>query len=144
MQISPAGIDLIKRMEGLRLKTYRDITGRLTIGYGHLLTAQDGPISVIDLAKAEALLAGDCATVAGAVTWLLQDMVVNQNQFDALCDFCYNLGAKALEGSTLLKLLKSGDTAGAAKEFPKWDHTGENVVSGLFARRMAEKTLFLS
>ncbi|MDU2883127.1 MAG: lysozyme, partial [Enterobacter sp.] len=62
----------------------------------------------------------------------------------ALVDFAYNLGVKALEGSTLLKKLNAGDYAGAAAEFPKWNKAGGKVLPGLVKRREAERTLFLA
>ena len=67
-----------------------------------------------------------------------------QGQFDALCDFAYNLGPHALAGSTLLRKHKLGDFAGAAAEFVKWDHDNGVVIPGLLTRRLAEKKLYLS
>jgi lysozyme len=67
---------------------------------------------------------------------------VNQNQFDALVSFTYNLGVGALHGSTLLHLVNQSDFTNAANEFPKWDHAGGVVVAGLLRRRLAEQTLF--
>lgn len=69
---------------------------------------------------------------------------VNQNQFDALVGFTYNLGAGALRGSTLLKLLNAGDINGTADEFPKWNKVAGKVLEGLTKRRMKERQLFLS
>jgi lysozyme len=67
---------------------------------------------------------------------------VNQNQFDALISFAYNLGLGALHGSTLLRLVNQGDMEDAANEFPKWDHAGGVAVAGLTRRRLAEQQLF--
>lgn len=69
---------------------------------------------------------------------------VSQNQFDALVSFTYNLGAGALKGSTLLKLLNAGNIKGAAEEFPKWNKAAGKVLEGLTKRRMEERQLFLS
>ena len=67
---------------------------------------------------------------------------VNQNQFDALVSFAYNLGCGALHGSHLLQLVNQGDFDGAANEFPKWNHVNHQVVNGLTRRRAAEQSLF--
>jgi hypothetical protein len=68
---------------------------------------------------------------------------INQNQFDALVCFAYNVGLGALHGSTLLKKVNTGDFDGAADEFLKWNHAGGVVVPGLTRRRQAERSLFL-
>lgn len=60
----------------------------------------------------------------------------------ALVDWSYNLGLRALFGSTLWRKHLAGDSAGAAAEFPKWDHEGAVEVPGLLRRRKAEQALF--
>jgi lysozyme len=72
---------------------------------------------------------------------------LNQNQFDALVDFVFNLGSGNFQSSTLLKLLNQGDYAGASKEFPKWNEghvpgKGLIPIAGLTVRRLAEQQLF--
>ncbi|MCK2118973.1 lysozyme, partial [Pseudomonas juntendi] len=57
--------------------------------------------------------------------------------------FTYNLGAANLESSTLRRLLNSGDYAGAADQFPRWNKAGGKVLAGLTRRRAAERDLFL-
>jgi len=82
------------------------------------------------------------------------DMIVesriSDNQFAALVSFAYNVGldidddakAEGLGDSTLLKKVNAGDLAGAALEFPKWNHVKGKVVAGLTRRRLAEQKLF--
>lgn len=67
---------------------------------------------------------------------------LTQGQFDALVDFTYNLGAGALQGSTLRKLVNAGDMDGAAGEFGKWVHAGGAVLPGLVTRRAEDAELF--
>lgn len=67
---------------------------------------------------------------------------LNQNQFDALCDFTYNVGCGAFEGSTLLLRLNAGDYTGSAAQFAFWDKAAGRVVQGLENRRAAEAALF--
>jgi lysozyme len=69
---------------------------------------------------------------------------INQNQFDALVDFSFNLGLGNLGSSTLLKKLNAGDIKGAAEEFLRWDKAGGKVLAGLTKRRKAERDLFLA
>ncbi|EAS3672836.1 lysozyme, partial [Salmonella enterica subsp. enterica serovar Weltevreden] len=62
----------------------------------------------------------------------------------ALVSFAYNLGARTLSTSTLLRKLNAGDYAGAADEFLRWNKAGSKVLNGLTRRREAERALFLS
>lgn len=137
--LSQNGLDLIKGFEGLRLSAYQDSAGVWTIGYGH--TGNVRPGDRITQAQAEALLQKDTAWAQQAV----RDQVkvpLSQGQFDALTSFTFNLGAGALEKSTLLKKLNAGDYAGAQAEFGKWVHAGGQVLQGLVRRRAAEADLF--
>ena len=67
---------------------------------------------------------------------------LNQNQFDALVSFVYNLGAGAFEGSTLLKDLNAHNFAAVPGQLEEWVHAGSQVLPGLVARRKAEARLF--
>lgn len=137
--LSQNGLDLIKGFEGLRLSAYQDSAGVWTIGYGH--TGNVKPGDRITQAEAERLLQQDTAWAQQAV----RDQVkvpLTQGQFDALTSFTFNLGAGALEKSTLLKKLNAGDYAGAQAEFGKWVHAGGEVLQGLVRRRAAEADLF--
>lgn len=139
--IAARGIQLLKNFEGCELKAYKDIVGVWTIGYGHTATAKPG--MVISQAEAERLLKIDLADFEQNVTNLVK-VPLNQNQFDALVVFSYNVGKAALKTSTLLKKLNAGDYLGAADQFLVWNKAGGKVVSGLVRRRDAERTLFLS
>lgn len=137
--LSQNGLDLIKGFEGLRLSAYQDSAGVWTIGYGH--TGNVKPGDRITQAQADELLQKDTAWAQQAV----RDQVkvpLSQGQFDALTSFTFNLGAGALEKSTLLKKLNAGDYAGAQAEFGKWVHAGGEVLQGLVRRRAAEADLF--
>jgi lysozyme len=69
---------------------------------------------------------------------------LNQNQYDALVSFTFNLGVGALQKSTLLKKLNAGDYLGAAAQFPRWVYANKQKLPGLVTRRNEEKKLFLS
>ena len=78
------------------------------------------------------------STIASKVT-----VSLNQNQYDALSSFIFNLGSRNFGGSTLLKKINEGKFSEAADEFPKWKMAGGKVMPGLVRRRAAERDLFL-
>lgn len=142
MITSENGRRLIKSFEGLSLKAYLCPANVLTIGYGH--TGDDVKAGqVITEAQAEELLSVDLRRfercIDSAVT-----VEINQNQFDALSSFVFNIGTEAFKKSTLLKLLNSGKAILASNQFERWNKSGDNELPGLTRRRLAEKKLFLS
>ena len=143
MKVSDRGIKLIQEFEGCSLVPYQDIVGKWTIGYGHLIRPTDDFDAPLTLSQATALL---CDDLSKFEAWVLGYVTVdiNQNQFDALVSFTYNLGPGALQKSSLLRKLNAGDYAGAAEEFPKWCKAGGKEIAGLLRRRNAEKDLFLT
>lgn len=144
--MSKNGLTLLKSFEGCELTAYQDPVGIWTVGYGWTQPVNGKPVGkgmIITQETADRLLQTGVIQYEKGVTRLLS-VTVNQAQFDALVDFAYNLGVKALEGSTLLKKLNAGDYAGAADEFPKWDKAGGKVLNGLVKRRAAERAFFLS
>ncbi|MFO6490468.1 lysozyme [Hafnia alvei] len=146
MRVSENGINLIKQFEGCRLTAYQDSVGVWTIGYGWTQPVDGKPVGkgmTITQQKADDLLKQGVIQYENGVNSLVK-VQLNQNQFDALVDFAYNLGVNALKGSTLLKKLNAGDYAGAANEFTKWNKAGGKELAGLTRRREAEKSLFLS
>lgn len=146
MQTNQAGIDLIKEFEGVRLTAYRDPVGVLTIGYGHTSAAgypDVEPGMTITAAEAESILRRDLQQYEAAVSNAVK-VPLTANQFAALVSFTYNLGPGNLRSSTLLWKLNTGDYAGAAGEFPRWNKAGGKVLRGLTRRREAERALFQS
>lgn len=139
MQPSQAAIDLVKASEGLRLQTYRDAVGKLTIGYGH--TAGVRGTQSITEAEAEQILDEDLADAAEQVRKLVT-VPLTQGQFDALCDFVFNLGAGRLRDSTLLRVLNKGDHGAAGAQLKYWIMAGGVALPGLIKRRDAELALW--
>ena len=140
MNISEIGIQLIKNFEGCVLKAYKCPAGIWTIGYGHTSGVKEG--QTITLKQAEDYLLQDIRAYEITVNNLV-NVPLNQNQFDALVSFCYNLGPNNLKNSTLIKLLNKKDYLGAAEQFDRWVYAGGKKLSGLVKRRAAEKELFL-
>lgn len=139
MKVSGAGIELIKRFEGVRLVAYLDSVGVPTIGYGHTKDVALGDTCSPE--QAEEWLIEDCADaekcINGAVT-----VPLTQHEFDALVSFVFNLGCGNFRKSTLLRRLNESDYDAAAQEFLRWDKAGGQVLAGLTKRRMAEARLF--
>ncbi|OCT28128.1 lysozyme [Pseudomonas putida] len=140
MRTSQRGLNLIKSFEGLRLQAYQDAVGVWTIGYG--TTRGVKADMSITKEQAERMLLNDVQRFEPEVQRLVT-VPLNQNQWDAMISFTYNLGAANLESSTLRRLLNAGDYAGAAEQFPRWNKAGGKVLNGLVRRRAAERELFL-
>lgn len=140
--LSSQGEDLIKSFEELRLVAYQDPKGIWTCGWGHT-----GPDVVegttCNAQLAEAWFLGDTQAACNGVEHSLTTNV-SQNQFDALVSFTFNVGVGAEAHSTMLALINARNFAGAANEFPKWDHVDGEVNGGLLRRRLAEQDLFLA
>jgi len=146
MQTSEKGIALIKQFEGCKLTAYQDSVGVWTIGYGWTQPVDGKPIRAgmtIKQETAERLLKNGLVSYESDVSRLVK-VGLTQGQFDALVSFTYNLGARSLSTSTLLRKLNAGDYAGAADEFMRWNKAGGKVLNGLTRRREAERALFLS
>lgn len=138
---SEAGYSLTEQFEGLSLKAYQDVAGVWTNGYGN--THNVVPGSTITLAQANSDLMSNLLGAEYVVNTVVT-VSLTQGQFDALVDFVFNLGSGNFQSSTLLRKINAGDYSGAALEFPKWNHAGGVVVSGLTRRRLAEQALFNS
>lgn len=141
MHLSAAGLELLKKSEGFRDRTYSDVAGFRTIGFGHRLTPAESYPNGISLARAESILASDIAIAESAVTRLVQ-VPLTQGQFDALVDFAFNLGAGRLASSTLLRYLNAGKYDDAAWQLLAWDHAGSRELATLKLRRESEFRLW--
>lgn len=158
MTISNNGIQHLISVEGgAQLTMYNDLgksKGHCTIGVGHLVhkgicngvvPSEKPYLKGISVARAKILLKTDLAnaesSINGAVT-----VQLNQNQYDALVSFVFNVGGPKFRSSTLLKLINSKQFKKAAHEFLKWDKMtvgGKLIpIKGLHNRRIAEKHLF--
>lgn len=141
MKISQTGIDLIKYFEGCKLIAYLDDSGTWTIGYGHTRVARSG--WKINQEEAEELLRNDLMHSEALIRGL--GLSLNQNQFDALVSFVYNVGIGNLKQSTLYRLLKKDpNNFFIAYEFPKWRKSGGVILPGLERRRKAEARLYFT
>lgn len=148
MKISQNGLNLIKEFEGFSSKPYLCPANIPTIGWGNTYYPDGKKVTMndksIDELKANEILEyvanKDFASFINKVV----KVELNQNQFDALVSFAYNVGNGSLQNSTLLKKLNSGDYKGASNEFLRWNKSGGKVLNGLTKRREKERALFLS
>jgi lysozyme len=141
MNLSAAGLELIKRSEGFRSKTYLDVAGYPTIGYGHRLEHNEHYPDGICEAEADVILRWDIRESEQTVAGLVK-VPLTQGQFDALVDFTFNLGSGRLSSSTLLRDLNAGKYEEAAEQLLRWDHAGNHEIASLKARREAEFRLW--
>ena len=143
MRYSDQGFALTKEFEGCSLKAYPDpATGNkpYTVGFGH--TGEEIHLGMeITQQQAELYLKIDIDKVEKIINNL--HLELNQNQYDALVDFTFNVGIANLLKSTLLAKLRHDDYLGAADEFLKWDMAAGKHMVGLEKRREAERELFL-
>ena len=160
MKMSSKGIRTLIDSEGSINTIYDDQAGLPTIGVGHLLKKSElssGKIelsdgTIIDLRKGkisdrsvERLLADDLIPREKAV-YNMVDVEIEQEQFDALVHFVFNVGIGAFRKSTLLKRVNSGNFDSVPDEFRKWNIVtvrGKKQVSkGLANRREVECSMW--
>ena len=139
MKISQEGIDLIKHFEGCELESYRCSANVLTIGYGTTKNVVEG--MKISQHQAEELLMKDLEEFEEYVEDLI-DVPLEQNQFDALVAWTYNLGPTNLKNSSLRKVLNKGAYDDVAEQIKRWNKANGKVLKGLVRRRNAEAELF--
>jgi lysozyme len=141
--ITQKGIDLIKRFEGFSDTVYICPAGYPTIGYGHLVRKDEDFSGGIDESQAEELLRKDVATAERAVLRYIK-VPLTDGQFDALVSFTYNLGAGALQRSTLRRKVNYEEHCAVPAEFMRWVWAGGRKLAGLVRRREAEAVLYMS
>jgi lysozyme len=148
MKCSANGLRLIQEFEGLRLTSYLCSAGVPTIGYGATYYHDGSKVKLgqtITREQANQLLKDHLKEFEGSVIGLLNNTKVNQNQFDSLVSFTFNLGAGNLAKSQLLRFIKSNpNDPKIAAEFLKWNRAGGEVSTGLVRRRKKEAQLYFT
>lgn len=141
MKTGNKGIELIKHFEGCELEAYKCPAGVWTIGYGHIKGVHEG--MKITEHQAEEMLKSELHEYEGYINDYVT-VPLNQNQFDAMVSWVYNLGGGNLRASTLLKVLNAGDYDGVPAQMLRWNKAGGKVLEGLTRRRQAEADLFVA
>lgn len=141
--ITQDGLDLIKRFEGFSPIIYICPAGYPTIGYGHLVRdhEQDRYQQGITEQEAEDLLRRDVQGAERAVLRLI-DVPLTDGQYDALVSFTFNLGAGALQRSTLRRKVNREQHVEVPKQLMRWVWAGGRKLKGLIRRREAEALIY--
>ena len=149
--LSSAGFRFIKGMEGFAPYPYQDSGGYWTICYG--VTKHGEPTIYNELVSKAPVSEEEGAKVSydlknsNYAKPILQTFINfgcnNQNQFDALASFVYNIGETAFVKSTMLTLINQNSLTSAASQFDRWVFDNGKRIQGLVNRRAKEKSLFL-
>ena len=147
MHINERGIEIVKSFEGHALRFYVCAGGIISVGYGATVGWDGRPFNMdmepISEAEADAFLVRELESAEGWISRLIKTSL-SENSFSALVSFTFNVGAAALQRSTLRMKLNRGEYQGTADEFPKWRIAGGRILAGLVRRRAAEQALFLA
>lgn len=147
-KLSKQGLDLIKKYEGFRAEPYKCPAGVPTIGYGATYYPDGKRVKMTDTPitekQATEMLKSMVVPYEKSVDTYCID-TINQNQFDALVSFAYNVGTNALKTSTLLKKLNvNANDPTIRDEFMKWVKGGGKKLPGLVRRRTEEADIYFS
>lgn len=148
-EISEAGLELIKSFEGYARYAYWDYK-QYSIGYGSYVASPDVYPDGITEREASDLLREMLKSTAEYLNAFLEkyQIPLNQNQFDALMSFSYNLGKYVWtkEEHTLRNLILSQNYTPEelTETFGLYCHAGGQRLESLYKRRMREAAIFLS
>lgn len=140
LAISTSGLAAVTAHEGVRFQAYLDIAGVPTICVGSTSEVKMG--MRVSKAECERRLRTDM-NYAEHFVKKCTSAPITQNQYDALSSLAFNIGGAAYCKSTLVRKLNAGDTAGAAREFPRWSYASGKYSAGLNTRRLAEQAVFV-
>jgi len=146
VNVSKAGIALIKHHEGVRNRPYRCPANLWTCGVGHLIgDGKSLPESwnrTFTMEEIDGLLKSDLRRFELGVSKMLPNVPLRQCEFDALVSFAFNLGLGTFQRSTLRQALLRGDKKAAMESLVKYCRAGGKILKGLQTRRLDEKALF--
>lgn len=146
MRISETGVRLIAKFEGFRAKPYLDAVGIPTIGFGTTFYPDNTRVKMSDPAITEEKAREYLKTIILRFEQEIAPMVkreLNQNQWDAIVSFVYNLGGNNFKNSTLLKRINENPCdPDIAYQFSRWNKAGGKVLLGLTRRRKEEADLY--
>ena len=146
MNVSKAGIALIKHHEGVRNRPYKCPAGLWTVGVGHLIG--DGKSLPTDWNRTftteeiDGILKSDLRRFELGISKMLPNVPLRQCEFDCLVSFAFNLGLGTFQRSTLRQALLRNDKKAAMESLVKYCRAGGKILKGLQTRRLDEKALF--
>jgi len=146
VNVSKAGILLIKHHEGVRSRPYRCPANLWTVGVGHLIgngkSLPDSWNRTFTETEIDGILKYDLRRFELGVHKMLPNVPLRQHEFDALVSFCFNLGLGCFQRSTLRQALLRGNKKAAMESLVKYCRAGGKILRGLQIRRLDEKALF--
>ena len=146
MNVSKAGIALIKHHEGVRSRPYRCPANLWTVGVGHLIgdgkSLPDSWNRTFSQEEIDGILKSDLRRFELGVSKMLPNVPLRQCEFDAIISFCFNLGLGCFQRSTLRQALLRGDKKAAMESLVKYCRAGGKILKGLQTRRLDERALF--
>jgi len=148
VNVSKAGIALIKHHEGVRSRPYRCAANLWTCGVGHLIGdgkhLPDSWNRTFSQEEIDGLLKSDLRRFELGVHKMLPNVPLRQCEFDCLVSFAFNLGLGTFQRSTLRQALLRGNKKAAMESLVKYCRAGGKILRGLQIRRLDEKALFES
>jgi len=146
VNVSKAGIALIKHHEGVRSRPYRCAANLWTCGVGHLIGdgkhLPDSWNRTFSQEEIDGLLKSDLRRFELGISKMLPNVPLRQCEFDCLVSFAFNLGLGTFQRSTLRQALLRGDKKAAMESLVKYCRAGGKILRGLQTRRLDEKALF--
>ena len=146
MKLNSKGYDLIVKHEGLSLKPYLCPAKIPTIGYGNTYYSNGKRVTLLDEPITKEYALEIFKEIANRFAKAVSKLVVvplNQNQFNALVSFAYNVGMANFQKSTLLKKVnKNKDDISIELEFNKWVYAKGVKLNGLVKRRKDESNIY--
>ena len=146
MNVSKAGIALIKHHEGVRSRPYRCPANLWTVGVGHLIgngkLLPNSYNKTFTKEEIDALLIRDLNRFERGISKMLPNVPLRQCEFDCLVSFAFNLGLGTFQRSTLRQALLRNDKKQAMESLVKYCRAGGKILKGLQTRRLDERALF--
>lgn len=146
MKLNNDGYNLITKHEGLSLKPYLCPAKVPTIGYGNTYYQDGKKVTLLDNPITKEQAFEMFKEIADRFAKAVSQSVtadINQNQFNALVSFAYNVGVANLKKSTLLKLVNANPNNPQIKnEFLKWTKANGVLLNGLLKRRNDESSVY--
>jgi lysozyme len=143
-------LKFLESVEGRRARIYSDVGGQPTIGIGHMLTPSERKSGKIRIAgnpviyrnglsdeDIDRLCLQDAERAARAVR-VYVNVPLEENQFNALVSFVFNVGEEAFRWSTLLRRLNLGDYESVPGQLKRWVYSCGAKIRGLAIRRQKE------
>lgn len=148
MRASKTGVSIIKKYEGFSAAPYLCPAGVPTIGYGNTFYPDGRKVSMSDSKLTEVQATQMLILLVDSFSEKVDKLIktqLNQNQFDSLVSFAYNVGVGNLQKSTLLKKVNTNPNDKSIRdEFLKWNKAGGKVLNGLVKRRLEESDLYFT